>query len=201
MFAYLNGVLAKKTLGSIVLDVNGVGYMVFTSDSTISMAPEIGSPLKLYTYFYVREDNQALYGFLTEEELKMFERLLTVSGVGPKAALSLASNVSPSQFALSVLTDDIDTFTKAPGIGKKTAQRIILDLKDKLKKESKDLPDYANLSVATSAVGNKMNEAISALIMLGYTSLEANKAITSIYDESKSIEQIIKDALKHQAPM
>ncbi len=201
MFAYLNGVLAKKTLGSIVLDVNGVGYMVFTSDSTISMAPEIGSPLKLYTYFYVREDNQALYGFLTEEELKMFERLLTVSGVGPKAALSLVSNVSPSQFALSVLTDDIDTFTKAPGIGKKTAQRIILDLKDKLKKESKDLPDYANLSVATSAVGNKMNEAISALIMLGYTSLEANKAITSIYDESKSIEQIIKDALKHQAPM
>lgn len=201
MFAYLNGVLAKKTLGSIVLDVNGVGYKLFTSDSTISMAPEIGSPLKLYTYFYVREDNQALYGFLTEEELKMFERLLTVSGVGPKAALSLVSNVSPSQFALSVLTDDIDTFTKAPGIGKKTAQRIILDLKDKLKKESKDLPDYTNLSVNTSAVGNKMTEAISALIMLGYTSLEANKAITSIYDENKSIEQIIKDALKHQAPM
>ncbi|MGI6049741.1 MAG: Holliday junction branch migration protein RuvA [Acetivibrionales bacterium] len=201
MFAYLKGILTKKTLSGLVIEVNGIGYMVYTSDLTISSAPEIGSQLKLYTYFYVREDNQSLYGFMTEEELKMFERLLTVSGVGPKAALSLLSNLSPSQFALAVLTDHVDAFTKAPGIGKKTAQRIILELKDKLKKENKDMPDYQDLSINTPDTGNKMNEAVTALIMLGYTTSEANKAIASVYDDNKPVEQIIKDALKHQAPM
>lgn len=201
MFAYLKGILVKKTLGGVVLDVNGVGYMVFTPDSAISTMPEVGSQMKLHTYFHVREDNQALYGFLSEEELKMFQRLLTVSGVGPKVALSLISIVTPSQFALSVLTDDIETFIKAPGIGKKTAQRIILELKDKLKKESKDLDELSNIEVSLSNIGNKMAEAVNALMMLGYSSSEAHKAITVVYDEKKPIEQIIKDALKRQASL
>lgn len=198
MFAYLKGVLAKKTLNDIIIDVNGVGYLVFTTASTISSGLEIGAEIKVYTFFYVREDTQALYGFLTEEELKMFERLLTVSGVGPKASLSLVSNMAPSQFALSILTDDIDSLTKAQGIGKKTAQKIILELKDKLKKESEGLPDYFDMSQSISTNNNKMSEAVSALIMLGYSSLEANKAIAKIYNDDKSIEQIIKDALKQQ---
>lgn len=196
MFAYLKGILIRKTADSIILDVNGVGYKVFTSGSALLTCNETGSEIKLHTHFYVREDTQALYGFLNEEELKMFEQLLTVSGVGPKAALSLVSYIPPSQFGLAVLTDDVESFTKAQGIGKKTAQRIILELKDKLKKLNDQL---TNIKVETACLqpsDNKMKEAISALIMLGYTSQEASRTISAVYDEEKTIEQIIKDALK-----
>lgn len=197
MYAYLKGMLVKKTINNIVLDVNGVGYKIFTTATTLSACHDIGTELKVHTYYYVREDTQALYGFLTEEELKMFERLLTVSGVGPKAALSLVSCIQPSQFGLAVLTDDIESFTKAPGIGKKTAQKIIFELKDKLKKEGADLPEFKDIAACIPSVNdNKMSEAVSALIMLGYSSQEANKAISAVYDDKKTIEQIIKDALK-----
>ena len=126
----------------------------------------------------------------------MFEQLITVTGVGPKAALSLVSNILPSQFGIAVLTDDIESFTKAPGIGKKTAQRIILELKDKLKKLHKPLTDIKTETSGLQLSSNKMQEAISALIMLGYSSQEANKTISTVYDEEKTIEEIIKDALK-----
>ena len=135
MFAYLKGTLERKTTDSLILDVHGVGYKVFTTTTALCSCQALGSELKVHTHFYVREDTQSLYGFLSEEELKMFEQLISVSGVGPKAALSLVSNIPPSQFGLAVLTDDTDRFIKTPGIGKKTAQRIILELKDKLKKE------------------------------------------------------------------
>jgi Holliday junction DNA helicase RuvA len=197
MFAYLHGVLARKTTDSFILDVNGVGYKVFMPASAISACQTIGNEMKVYTHFYVREDTQALYGFLTEEELKMFEQLLTVSGVGPKAALALVSNIHPSKFGLAVLTDDADSFTKAPGIGKKTAQRIILELKDKMKKEHLDMSELKNnLVCIPSQNDNKLSEAISALVMLGYSSQEASRAISVVYDEEKPIEQIIKEALK-----
>jgi Holliday junction DNA helicase RuvA len=197
VFAYLKGILVRKTSDSIILDVNGVGYKVFTDASTLSLCIETGREIKLHTYFHVREDTQALYGFLNEEELKMFEQLISVSGVGPKAALSLISNLPPSEFGLAVLTDDIDSFTKAPGIGKKTAQRIILELKDKLKKANVQLNDLKVDTTCMEFPGNKLNEAISALIMLGYSSQEANKTISAVYDDQKTIEQIIKDALKN----
>ncbi len=196
MFAYLKGILIRKTADSIIIDVNGVGYKVFTPGTTLSTCSEAGSEIKLHTHFYVREDNQALYGFLNEEELKMFEQLLTVSGVGPKAALSLVSNIPPSQFGLAVLTDDFESFTKAPGIGKKTAQKIILELKDKLKKLNSQLTDIKVETACLQPSDNKMKEAISALIMLGYSSQEASRTISTVYDEEKTIEQIIKDALK-----
>jgi Holliday junction DNA helicase RuvA len=196
VFAYLKGILIRKTADSIIIDVNGVGFKVFTAGSALATCSETGSEIKLHTYFYVREDNQALYGFLNEDELKMFEQLLTVSGVGPKAALSLVSNIPPSQFGLAVLTDDVESFTKAPGIGKKTAQRIILELKDKLKKLNSQLTGIKAETACIQPADNKMQEAISALIMLGYSSQEANRTISSVYDEEKTIEQIIKDALK-----
>lgn len=196
MFAYLKGILIRKTADSIIIDVNGVGYKVFTPGTTLSTCSEAGSEIKLHTHFYVREDNQALYGFLNEEELKMFEQLLTVSGVGPKAALSLVSNIPPSQFGLAVLTDDFESFTKAPGIGKKTAQKIILELKDKLKKLNSQLTDIKVETACLQPSDNKIKEAISALIMLGYSSQEASRTISTVYDEEKTIEQIIKDALK-----
>ncbi len=197
MFAYIKGTLERKTSDSMVVDVHGVGYRIFTTATALSVGPATGSEVKLYTHFYVREDTQALYGFLNEEELKMFEQLLSVSGVGPKAALSLVSHIQPSQFGLAVLTDDADKFTKAPGIGKKTAQRIILELKDKLKKEQVNLPDLkCDLPEQTAAGDNRISEAISALVMLGYSSQEASKAVACAYGPEKTVEQIIKDALK-----
>lgn len=197
MFAYLKGILDRKMPDSIIVDVHGVGYRVFTTSNALSGALVQGSEIKVYTHFYVREDTQALYGFLSEEELKMFEQLLSVSGVGPKAALSLVSNIQPSQFGLAVLTDDADRFTKAPGIGKKTAQRIILELKDKLKKEHIELPEY-KIEHADQPIhkDNRISESISALVMLGYSSQEASRAVSAVFDEEKSVEQIIKDALK-----
>lgn len=198
VFAYLKGTLERKTTEYMVVDVHGVGYKVFTTVAAISSCQALGNEIKLYTHFYVREDTQALYGFLNEEELKMFEQLLSVSGVGPKAALSLVSNIQPSQFGLAVLTDDADKFTKAPGIGKKTAQRIILELKDKLKKEHVDLPELKlNLPDEDIAKDNRLSESISALIMLGYSSQEASRAISGVFSNEKTVEQIIKDALKH----
>jgi len=197
VFAYLKGTLVRKTADSIIIDVNGVGYKVFTAGSALAVCNEIGSDIKVHTCFYVREDTQALYGFLNEEELKMFEQLITVTGVGPKAALSLVSNIPPSKFGLAVLTDDVDCFTKAPGIGKKTAQRIILELKDKLKKLNDQFSDIKTETSGLKPSSNKMQEAVSALIMLGYSSQEANAAVLAVYAEEKSIEQIIKDALKN----
>jgi Holliday junction DNA helicase RuvA len=197
MFAYLHGTLARVSADSLIIDVNGVGYRVFVPGSAISACPEVGGKIKVHTHYYVREDTQALYGFLTEEELKMFEQLLSVTGVGPKASLALVSNVPPSKFVLSVLTDDADNFTKAPGIGKKTAQRIILELKDKMKKEHVDMQDLAcNIQGIPSNNESKLSEAISALVMLGYSSQEASRAISAVYDDEKPIEQIIKEALK-----
>lgn len=199
MFAYLKGIIERITADSIILDVNGVGYKIFTTTTTLCNCQVLGSEIKVHTHFYVREDTQALYGFLSEEELKMFEKLLTVSGVGPKAALSLVSNLPPSQFGLAVLTDDTEKFTKAPGIGKKTAQRIILELKDKLKKEHVNMPELkCNLPDQSTFKDNRVAEAISALVMLGYSSQEASRAVSCSFEEDKTVEQIIKDALRKQ---
>jgi Holliday junction DNA helicase RuvA len=197
VFAYLKGTLERKTSDSLILDVHGVGYRVFTTTTALCSCQALGSELKVHTHFYVREDTQALYGFLSEEELKMFEQLLSVSGVGPKAALSLVSNIPPSQFGLAVLTDDAGKFTKAPGIGKKTAQRIILELKDKLKKEHVDLPEL-NSTVPDQDLlkDNRTAESISALVMLGYSTQEAARAVACVFDDTKTVEQIIKEALK-----
>lgn len=197
MFAYLKGILERKTVDSLIIDVHGVGYKVFTTATALSGCHVSGNEIKVYTHFSVREDSQALYGFFNEEELKMFEQLLSVSGVGPKAALSLVSNIPPSQFGLAVLTDDADKFTKTPGIGKKTAQRIILDLKDKLKKERVELPELnCNFPDQSPFKDNRIAEAISALAMLGYSSQEASLAVSCVFENEKPVEQIIKDALK-----
>jgi len=141
LFAYIRGRLEYKNNDFLIVESNGVGYRIFTSLSTISGIGEIGQEVKVYTYLYVREDVISLYGFLTQEELNVFELLISVSGVGPKAAVSVLSAISPSRFSLAVITDDVKTLTKAQGIGKKIAQRIILELKDKIKKEQ--LTEYA----------------------------------------------------------
>jgi Holliday junction DNA helicase RuvA len=144
---------------------------------------------------YVREDAMNLYGFLAQEELTMFELLITVSGVGPKAAMALVSAVSPSKFGLAVITDDVKSLVKAQGVGNKMAQRIILELKDKIKKDQ--LADIGKPDALEAIKENsRVSEAISALMVLGYTAIEASKAVSSIYSDDMELEYIIKGALK-----
>ena len=133
MFAYIKGSLEEKGNNYVVIEVSGIGYKIFVSESAISKMCDLGDIIKIHTYYYVREDNISLYGFLTKEELKMFELLLSVSGIGAKSAITMLSNISPSSFALAVISNDVNALKKIPGVGPKSAQRIILELKDKLK--------------------------------------------------------------------
>ena len=133
MYAYIKGSLEVKTRGYIVIDVNGIGYKIFMSETAISELGEIGQVVKVHTYLKVKEDEMSLYGFNTNEELRMFELLLSVSGIGAKSAINILSNITPSSFALAVITNDVAKIKALPGIGPKGAQRIILELKNKLK--------------------------------------------------------------------
>ncbi len=181
----------------IVVEANGVGYRINTALSTIEMISPVDTDVKVFTHLYVREDIMSLYGFLTQEELGMFELLISVSGVGPKAAISVISSVSPSKFGLAVITDDAKTLTKAQGIGNKMALRIILELKDKIKKEQ--IVAAGNIReerLEAANQGSRVSEAVSALMVLGYTALEASRAVSAVYSEEMDLEAIIKNALK-----
>ena len=196
MYAFLRGILDKKTQDSFIIDVGGVGYKVFTPASALCTCVSNGSEIKLFTHHYVREDTQALYGFLSEEELKMFEQLISVSGIGPKAALSLVSTIIPSQFGLAVLTEDADRFTKAPGIGKKTAERLVLELYDKISKNS--FKSASDISTQTTNQELRV-EAIQALCSLGFSRPIAEKSVNvTLMSETTGItlEELIKKALK-----
>lgn len=197
IFAYIKGRLSYKHNDYVVVEANGIGYKIITALSTIGNVGSVGDEVKVYTYLYVREDIMSLYGFLTQEELGMFELLISVSGVGPKAAVSVISSVSPSKFGLAIITDDAKTLTKAQGVGNKVAQRIILELKDKIKKEQLVALNDMNQAEAASSIGNsKVQEAVSALMALGYTAFEANKVISAVYSDDAELESIIKAALK-----
>lgn len=199
MYAYIKGSLEYKHSDYLIIDANGVGYKIFTSVNTLQEIGPIGSITKVFTHFHVREDNLSLYGFSSMEELGMFELLISVSGVGPKAGLALVSSLSPSKFGLAVITDDIKSLTKAPGIGTKMAQRIILELKDKIKKEQLQLPNQS-FGVDSTSLGSKDNlkasEAVSALMVLGYSGVEASRAVSAVYSDDIGLEDIIKSALK-----
>ncbi len=185
MLAYIKGTLEMKMTEYVVIDVGGLGYKVFMSSIGMEKLGNIGDKVKVYTYYRVREDDISIYGFNTNEELRMFELLLSVSGVGAKTALTMLAVCSPSEFALSVISDDVATLTRIPGIGPKSAQRIILELKDKLKKEE-------NISVMND---NKVQEAISALQVLGYNKKEIEKAFMKIDKTGLSTEELIRKGL------
>lgn len=197
MIAHLKGVVDHVAPDHLIVDVNGIGYRVFTSTGTLSEVG-IGEVVKIHTHTYVREDILALYGFLTEGELRQFEQLLGVSGVGPKAAIAVVSAVPPSVFGLAVLTEDADRLSRAQGVGKKTAQRIILELKDKIRKEQIASGPGKGISMpAMEDVPQGIGEeAVSALMMLGYSSQEANRSVSSVLAEDKSLEDVIRDALR-----
>ena len=158
---------------------------------------ELGDTVKVYTYYYVREDNISLYGFTSNEELRMFELLLSVSGIGAKSANSMLSEISPSSFALAVITDDVSKLVKIPGVGKKTAARIILELKDKLKTESA-IEANEEINVVLEKDTNA-SEAIAALQVLGYTRREIENVLQKIDTKNLGLEEIIKQALKYLA--
>lgn len=197
MFYYVKGTVAHVAPYLAVIDCGGVGYACRTTNVTLS-ALKVGQPGKLYTYLNVREDAMELYGFATEEELNCFELLIGVSGVGPKAALSILSSTPPERLAMSIITGDEKTLTAAPGIGKKIAQRIILELKDKLAKGQLGIgagESYGGTGV-TLIPENKLSEANAALAVLGYSGSEIAMALKGIDMENLTLEQIIKQALK-----
>ena len=205
MLAYIKGNLEIKTKGYIVIETGGIGYKIFMPASTIEKVGDIGEKVQVHTYMRVREDDISLFGFLTNEELRMFELLLSVSGIGAKGALTILSNITPSKFALAVIGNDVGILKKLPGIGPKTAQRVILELKDKLKKENQETvteqeqgEEISALQVAI-AEDEKVAEAISALQVLGYSKREIVLALDKVDMSELSVEDIIRKGLANLA--
>ena len=201
MLAYVKGTLEMKMTGYIVIDVGGLGYKIFMSDTGIDKLGNIGDTVKVHTFYKVREDDISIFGFNTLEELRMFELLISVSGVGAKTALAMLAVCEPTDFALAIIAEDIKTLTQIPGIGAKSAQRIILELKDKIKKEQQ----IQELTTATKGVkskvevaiqnNQKIDEAIAALQVLGYNKKEIEKAFEKIDKGELSTEDLIRKGL------
>ena len=203
MIAYIKGTLEIKTKGYVVIEVNGIGYKIFMAENAIEKLGIIGEKVQVHTYMRVREDDISLYGFLTNEELRMFELLLGVGGIGAKGALAILSNITPSKFALAVISNDIAILKKIPGIGPKTAQRVILELKDKLKKEQQVTSETSEEEISSFgqaiAEDEKMTEAVSALQVLGYSRREIAEALERLDLSTLSVEDIIRKSLGNLA--
>ena len=195
MFSYIRGKIAEKGPNYVVVDVNGVGFKIYTSLNTLQdTSVTIGDTATFHTYMYIKEGIMDLYGFSTKEELTLFELLITVSGVGAKGATAVLSVANPSKLALCIVTGDIATIKQASGIGTKTAQRISLELKDKIKNESLVGEENAVIEQAPTDKSSQ-SEAISALMVLGYSPSEAQKAVAAV-GGTDNVEEIIKQALK-----
>lgn len=192
MYYYIKGKVVYKDENSVAIDSNGVAYLINTTYTSILSIGEKTGDVTMYTYLHVREDIMELYGFTTMEEKKMFILLLSVSGVGPKAALAILSVSEPQKIAAAVVCDDVKTITKAAGVGPKLAQRVILELKDKLKAEDLKLDEF--VSDAPQIATDSKNEAVSALVSLGYSMADAKNMVEKI-DPTLSVEEIIKKAL------
>ncbi len=196
MYSYFKGTLSYIGEDFIVVECNGIGYEMYIPGSVISQLPGIGFDIKIYTYLHVREDVMILYGFLSEDDKQIFKMLIGVNGIGPKGALSILSVLTPDDLRFAILSDDAKAICKAPGIGNKMAQKLILELKDKL-----SLEDAFELKIGkhteTSDEHIAKTEAVSALVSLGYSSTEAYKTVSTIPDTDKlSTEEILKAALK-----
>ena len=196
MYSYIKGTLEIKANGYVVIDNNGIGYKIFMSENGIEELGEIGENVKVYTYYHVREDNISLFGFTSNEELRMFELLISVSGVGAKSAINMLSAITPSDFALAIISNDISSLVKVPGIGAKSAQRIILELKDKLKTEEAISKVDNKVKIALKQ-DNNSEEAIAALQVLGYNKKEVEKVLEKVDTSALSVEDIIRKALSY----
>ena len=198
MYYYVSGQVAHVEPYLAVIDCGGVGCACRTTAYTISQIKK-GDRAKLFTYLSVREDAMDLYGFFSQEELKLFQQLISVSGVGPKAALAILSSSTPANLAMSIITGDEKTLTRAPGVGKKIAQRVILELKDKLAKGQTVSASGENITMdaVTIIPQNKLSEASAALAVLGYSQAEINVALKGVNVDGQPLEQVIRMALKN----
>ncbi len=197
MIGRLQGAILEKQPPAILIDVQGVGYELEASMTTFYNLPEVGENITLHTHLVVREDAQLLYGFHSLSERQMFRSLIKISGVGPKLALTILSGMSAENFARCILDEDSKALTKLPGVGKKTAERLVIELKDRLQKDSAISLPGAPEKIERQA--NPVNDAVSALISLGYKAQQANHMIRAIETEDKSTEEIIRAALQGSA--
>jgi Holliday junction DNA helicase RuvA len=204
MISYIKGELAEVNDEGIVVETNGMGYEIRMPLSALDELPRVGSHLKVYTYLHVREDVIGLFGFLNRDDLNVFKLLITVNGIGPKGALGILSAISPDDLRFAVLSDDVKTIAKAPGIGNKTASKLIIELKDKLKLEDafeqkimNQLEGQATIQNTGSSTVDIRNEAIQALVVLGYSNTDAAKVVRKIdITEGMTSEDILKKSLK-----
>lgn len=200
MIGYIRGILEEADEQSVIIDNHGIGYRIFVPSSAFSGALPIGKEVKIYTYLSVKEDAMQLYGFLTRDDLRMFRMLLGVNGIGPKAGLGILSALTADELRFAVLADDAASIAKAPGIGKKTAQKLILELKDKLNLEDafeQKLANQAAKDISAADAGSQVQEAVQALTALGYPGTEALRAVKKVEGaESMTVEEILKAALK-----
>lgn len=199
MYAYIKGELAEINTDHIVIEAGGIGYQVFISLQTFDYLPSVGENLKIYTYLYLREDAMILYGFLTKDDLELFKLLISVSGIGPKGGLAILSTLEADDLRFAILSGDAKAISKAPGVGGKTAQRVILELKDKLSLEDAFEAKTGHVQKnAVAAGGSVKNDAVMALTALGYSSTESLKAVSAVeITEDMDVEELLKAALKH----
>ena len=197
MIAYLEGILAEKKPTSAIVDVNGVGYFVFVPFSTYQRLPDVNQKVKLLTHTHVREDAFTLFGFVTLQEKELFELLLGVNGIGPKSALGILSSIATEDFYRCILDEDLTLLTKISGIGKKTAQRLIVELKEKLQKSEV----LVGKPMPSAKTADAIEQALAALMSLGYDRMEAREAVQKVNPGKKklSVEELVKQALSNKA--
>lgn len=200
MISYVRGELVAMEKTKIIVDVNGVGYGIFMPEASMGMLPQIGNEVKIHTYLNVREDAMQLFGFLTRDDLEIFKLLIGVSGIGPKGGLSILSKLTADDLRFAVLSGDAKAISAAPGIGKKTAEKVIIELKDKLDlEEMLQGPSEQGTMVSSVDTGanSVQSEAVQALVALGYGSTESLKAVKRVNLENATVEEVLKQALKH----
>ena len=200
MIGRLTGLVADKQAPDVLIDVNGVGYEVQLPLTSFYELPEEGQQTTIYTHFVVREDAQLLYGFCSKQERSLFRLLIKANGVGPKLGLTILSGMTAEQFVTCVEHDDVTTLVKLPGVGKKTAERLLIEMRDRIKDLDVSPEFMPKLSMESSLIKNKNTEfddAVSALVSLGYSSQQANKAVKSVHSEGSESEVLIRMALKN----
>lgn len=196
MYAYLIGKVADVSEDNLVMEVGHIGYNVRIPGSVVPLLPPVGEEVKIYTYTSVREDAIQLFGFLTKDDLEMYKQLIGVGGIGPKGGLALLSVMSADEVRMAVLAQDAKAIARAPGIGNKTAQRIILELKDKISLEDTFVSKEASPNVAAGGISQARTEAVEALTALGYSASDALRAVKAVEQEDMDVETLLKEALK-----
>lgn len=200
MISYVKGPVAEIFEDTVVIECGSIGYEIHVPVSVLQKLPGVGKEVTLFTYFQVREDAMCLYGFLNRQDLQMFKQLISVNGIGPKGALGVLSALSPDDLRKAIVSGDAKAISKAPGVGAKTAQRIILDLKDKINLEEFLLPLFTEEETTGSMAVGVAGEAVEALTALGYSAVEAGRAVKKVeVTETMTAEDVLKASLKHLA--